>query len=104
MTNPKINELKTELAGLENPSVRPPAGAPSQTVQVVDRARLLAAWESNIKTMTGVLEQLSIVQRTNTITRVATLVTLLLNVALFAFVLAQVARMTALVEQIEQTQ
>lgn len=102
MTNVKITELKSEVAGLDNPSARPPASAPKEAVQVVDRSKLLAAWESNIKTMQGVLEQLSFSQRTNMITRIATLLTLLLNVALFAFVLEQVSHMTSLVERIER--
>lgn len=103
MKPPKIEELKTELEELQNPTDRPAKDAPKASVQLVDRQRLLAAWESNVNTMRGVLQQLTNVQSTNLITRIVALVSVCFNLLLLAFVMLQLSKIVDLVQRIEST-
>jgi len=99
----KINELKVEVEELKNPTERPTIGTPREGMQVIDRQRLMAAWESNVKTLRGVLEQMGITQRSNVMTRWVTLVTLLFNIIVLAFVMFQLEKMTSMVHQVVES-
>lgn len=74
----KIDEMKAEAEGLENPATGlhqlPPGatGLPRPNAQLVDRQRLLAAWEANVRTLRGVITQLEINARVMKLTRWAT--------------------------------
>jgi len=97
----KINELKTEVEELQNPTDRPPAGTPREGVQIIDRQRLMAAWESNVKTLRGVLDQMAIAQQTNMLTRWITIATLICNLAILAYMTVQIGKITSMVHRIE---
>lgn len=83
------DELRHEAEQLENPLTGQhhmppaprPAGLPPPAVPV-DRARLLQAWESNVRTMRGVVQVLEQTQRDMRLTRWLTIVAVLLVGAL----------------------
>ena len=100
---PKLAELSTELDELKNPTDRPPTGTPREAVQIIDRSRLLAGWESNVNTMRGVLRQLAIAERTNLLTRILMLASVLFNILLLSFVMVQLDQITQKVVNLELT-
>jgi hypothetical protein len=70
----KIEEMKAATESLENPAtglhqLPGQAGLPRPNAQLVDRGRLLQAWESNVKTQRGVIAQLELNQKSMRITR-----------------------------------
>lgn len=97
----KITTLKTEVDELKNPTDRPPPGTPREAVQVIDRQRLLAAWESNVKTLRGVIEQMEIAHRIHTTTRLVSFIVLICNLVLLFSMLTQLEQMERTVKVIQ---
>lgn len=87
----KIEEMKVDADSLDNPMTGmhglPPStpGLPSlprTNSQLVDKARLLQAWESNVKTLRGVIDQLQLNASAMRLTRWFTVCVLVVILAL----------------------
>lgn len=91
MTKQTNDDLQLEVDLLKNPTDKPPPLPEARAaMQLVDKHRLLAAWDSNVRTMKGVLVQLEISRRTNVLTRVLALGATLVNVIMLYVVIDHV--------------
>jgi len=87
MTN--HDELQREIEGLENPSGRPPPMSHEENarnMQLIDRARLLTAWESNVRTLKSVIGMLKTARATAYVTIGAAILATIANAAMLYFV------------------
>jgi hypothetical protein len=88
------SDLAAELDELKNPTDRPPATTPREGLQVIDRERLFAAWESNVKTMRAIIGQLQRNEKSEQITRFVMLCSVIMNLLILGFVVYQIEQLT----------
>jgi len=102
------DELHVEVDELRNPTdpptltnIRIPQIPPHDVIRA-DKQRLLMAWESNVKTMKGVLVQLGVSQQTNMLTRALALLAMMVNCAFLYLVISKVEEGVRAVDQMRQ--